>query len=65
MGDGSEDRVEKMLCLKSSAHMEKGTKRDRNVGRKPDGVIHLVKKYFLIAPSWANTDNFYLQRTIS
>ena len=44
MGDGSEDRVEKMLCLKSSAHMEKGTNRDRNTGRKPDGVIHLVKK---------------------
>ena len=65
MDDGSEDRVEKTLCLKSSAHMEKGTKRHRNMGRKPDSVIHLVNKYFLIAPSWANTDNFYLQRTIS
>lgn len=31
MDDGSEDRVEKTLCLKSSAHMEKGTKRDRKM----------------------------------
>ena len=52
---------EKYICV----HMEKGTKRDRKMGRKPECVIHLVKKHFLIVPSWANTDNFYLQKTIS
>ena len=60
-----ENRLEKTLCLKSSVPMEKGTKRDRKMGRKPECVIHLVKKHFLIVPTWANTDNFYLQKTIS
>lgn len=52
---------------KEQGNMEKSKKQEQEIGY-PNNVrldIHLFKKYFLIVPSWPNTDPFCLQRTKS